>query len=158
MRRLLSVVGLGVAALIGFWAGQRCGRVQNEKITDTIFDTVTYRMPIAVDITVIRYERVKLPIRDTIRFSQYDTLKIDSVWVEVPISQKEYSDSVYHLWISGYKANLDSIQIRQRTVIPHVTTVKPKRWGIGPQISVGYCNGKFAPCVGIGVTYSIFSW
>ena len=38
-----------------------------------------------------------------------------------------------------------------------IKPVKTKKWHIGPQVSVGY-NDKIRPYVGIGVTYSVFSF
>ena len=45
------------------------------------------------------------------------TDKGDSLQVEIPITQKKYEDSLYTAWVSGYRATLDSIRVRERTII-----------------------------------------
>lgn len=96
---------------------------------------------------------------DTINNVVVDTI-IDSIEVSIPIVQKEYKDSMYHAWVSGYHASLDSIKVfPKNTIITKTYSVGvKKRWGIGPQVGVGYFTGKWTPYIGIGVQYSIFSW
>ena len=40
----------------------------------------------------------------------------DTVWVNLPRTQKRYEDSTYTAWVSGYEARLDSIHVYRRTV------------------------------------------
>ena len=69
-------------------------------VSDMIFKVVTAARPIVRESTIVKYKVVQLPIaNDTICVS--DTIK-DSVFVEVPIEQKVYSDSNYTAWVSGY--------------------------------------------------------
>ena len=35
----------------------------------------------------------------------------DTVFVHLPIEQRQYSDPSYTAWVSGYRPQLDSIQI-----------------------------------------------
>ena len=107
-----------------------------------------------------------------------DTLKVhteqvwspqihDTVQVELPYISKEYRDSTYRAWVSGYKdVNLDSIRVFQHNKIieinntKYVTKYKNKHWHIGPSVGVGYdfTNNRVAPYLGVSVQYSIFSW
>lgn len=85
----------------------------------------------------------------------------DSVEVEIPITQKEYSDSNYRAWVSGYKPRLDSIEIysrREMVTITRTAIQKPKRWGIG--ISAGYGFGKngWGPYIGVGINYNLWGF
>lgn len=92
---------------------------------------------------------------------QRDTIiKTDSVYVELPITQKEYRDSLYHAWVSGYEPNLDSINVFQHTVTVTETVRPPtKRWGLGVQVGAGYNTGnKIQPYIGIGISYNILTW
>ena len=59
-----------------------------------VYDTVTYRKPIAVDSVVLRYETIKVRkvVSDTIKVVDSER---DSVSVEIPITQKHYADSTY---------------------------------------------------------------
>ena len=76
--------------------------------------------------------------------------------------QAYYEDSLYRVWVSGYRPRLDSMQIFPRTVYQTVTNdiyhsiiPKKKRWGIGLQAGYGYPDGWY---VGIGISYSLFIW
>lgn len=125
-----------------------------------VYDTVTYRQPIAVDSVVLRYETIK--VRKVVN----DTIKVldsaeDSVSVEIPITQKHYADSTYSAWVSGYDPFLDSIKVYPRTEVVTITKQiqdKPKRLGIGIQGGVGFGKGGFTPYIGIGVQYNIIRW
>lgn len=145
-------------------------RCQEEKEAQTIthidttrvvvYDTVTYRQPIAVDSVVLRYETIKVRkvVSDTIRVLQSAE---DSVAVEIPITQKHYADSTYSAWVSGYDPCLDSIKVYPRTEVVTITKQiqdKPKRLGIGIQGGVGIGKGGFTPYIGVGVQYNIIRW
>lgn len=91
----------------------------------------------------------------------------DSVQVELPYIQKEYRDSTYEAYVSGYKdVNLDSIRVFQHNKIIEINNqitqykYKNKHWHIGPSVGVGYdfTNNRVAPYLGVSVQYSIFSW
>lgn len=106
-----------------------------------------------------------LPKYITERYVRVDTLFVrDTILVEVPITQREYQDSNYHAYISGYKPNLDSIEVYQRTVrINTIVTEKipttTSRWVItaGLNVGVGYVApfssgaGTIGMYTGIGV-------
>lgn len=159
-----------VLAVICLIAGVafRCKEQREEAQTIThidttrvvVYDTVTYRQPIAVDSVVLRYETIKVRkvVSDTIRVMESAE---DSVSVEIPITQKHYADSTYSAWVSGYDPCLDSIKVYPRTEVVTITNTikdKPKRWGIGIQGGVGYGKGGFTPYIGIGVQYNIIRW
>lgn len=124
-------------------------------ITDTIskvvYDTVYIK----------EYKTVKLPTTDTL---YRDSLRIDSVFVEVPISVFQLdttfcTDSTrldLHIINSGFDVKLDTLYYRLEY---KPTTIKlPKkrhRFGfyIGPSVGISYdwTTGKTLPSVGIGV-------
>ena len=165
----LSIFLIGVAALLllvsAFWLGRQTSSgsspdTQIIEVRDTVIDTIPYRHPIPVDSTVIRYATVKLPVKDTIYVKGAETVNIDSVAVEIPITLKTYQDSTYQAWISGYNANLDSIYVFPRIInVTNRIRDAPKRWGLGVQVGVGYnLNNKIQPHIGIGVSYNILTW
>ena len=133
-----------------------------EKITtvtkiDTIRDTVL----------VVKKEKVIKVIRDTLVNVEFirDTVDTSRVVVDVPITQKEYSDdSTYTAWVSGYRPSLDSINIYRKNISTNKETVIKKkdihRFGIGPVVYGGYSFGtkKLDYGVGIGVSYHIWEW
>ena len=120
--------------------------------------------PIPKDSLVLRYETIKVPVYDTIPTHIADTLRRDSIAIEIPITQKIYEDSTYQAWVSGHNPKLDSLRIFQPvTTITHTITntevrYKTKRWGVGVQAGIGVTPSKIEPYIGIGVTYNIFSW
>jgi len=127
--------------------------------TTTYVDTIAYYKPVVRDSLVVRYVTAHLPL------SQSDTLQhpsefiYDSVNVVVPIVQKEYSDSTFHAWVSGYGPQLDSIKVyRQTQVVTNTIKEKSERWSIG--LTTGYGIGKngLTPYIGIGITYRLFSF
>lgn len=124
-------------------------------ITDTIskvvYDTVF----------IDHFVTKKLQLIDTLII---DSVRIDSVFVEVPISVYKLdttfcTDSTrldLHIINSGFDVKLDSLYYRlQYTPTPPVIKKKRHRFGfyIGPSIAVGYdyLNNKPIPTVGIGV-------
>lgn len=166
MKHLPFIIAVVLALLLGYCGGRhganKASPSVNDTITirDTIVDTIPYRMPVPVDSTIVRFEYVKFPVKDTIYTKGEDIVKIDSAFVEIPISQKEYRDSTYRAWVSGYKANLDSINIFQRTVaVTERIRAPTKRWGLGIQAGAGYCgDNKIQPYIGIGISYNILTW
>ena len=109
-----------------------------------------------------------VPIIDTLLLPVpiTDTLMLhDTVLVHLPIEQRQYSDPRYTAWVSGYRPQLDSIHIYQRTeyITKEIKMVtKPKRWGIGLQAGYGVSFGnkqiKATPYIGIGISYNILTW
>lgn len=121
----------------------------------TVRDTVTIRDTV----------RDTIPQPFIVRFDHWDTLYVplyidtttaDSVLVPVsiPIERKEYRTDDYRAVVSGYKPSLDVMEVFRKTQTVTVTE-KAKRWGIGPQVGVGYPGGWY---VGVGISYDIWQW
>lgn len=89
--------------------------------------------------------------------SAFNASKPDSLSAYVPIEQKEYKDSNYTAWVSGFQAKLDSIYITSRTTTITKTVPKYRRWNVG--ITGGYGYGffskQFEPYVGVGITVNL---
>lgn len=129
--------------------------------TKTIIITDTISKVVYDTIYIKEYKTVKLPVTNTIVI---DSVKIDSVFVEVPISEYKLdttftTDSTrLDLFIqnSGYSVTLDSLYYRlQYTPSPIKLPKKKHRFGFyfGPAfgISYDYTTGKTLPSVGIGI-------
>ena len=126
--------------------------------TTDYVDTIPYYYPVPKDSVVVRYETVKLPIKEDTCANKGDTCAAspDSIEVEIPITSKEYEDSLYHLWVSGYNVRLDSIKVNSRfREIRIPVPAKRKRWGLGLQAGYGYPGGFY---VGGGVSYNLWQW
>ena len=127
---------------------------------DTLFvyDTIFVEKPVIKKVEII--DTLLLPVPTT------DTLMLhDTVLIHLPIEQRQYSDPRYTAWVSGYRPQLDSIQIYQQT--QYITNevkvaTMPKRWGIGLQAGYGvsFSNKqiKATPYIGIGISYNILTW
>lgn len=91
------------------------------------------------------------------------SLKLDGDSVEIPITQKVYSDSLYTAYVSGYGQQLDSIRVTAFTIRETVTVTKPvtkyRRWNVGliGGYGYGFTSRQLEPFVGIGFTWSLFS-
>lgn len=139
--------------------------------TLTVYDTIPYYKPVPRDSVVIRYITQKLPVsvpetpenvpnsRDSVgNFSK--TVLEDSVSVQIPIEQKSYETDTYRAYVSGYRPTLDSLFITQPRQVVQIRE-KPKRWSIGIQAGYGVTmtqQPQFAPYIGIGVSYNLFSF
>ena len=135
--------------------------------TITLYDTIPYYVAVARDSVVVRYETHRLPVAPTSNvgiednlIAKNDSAENDSVDAIIPITQKEYQDSTYHAWISGYAVNLDSIYTYTRH---EYTTVqfppsKPKRWHLGITAGFAITPKGVQPYIGGGITYSFKSY
>lgn len=134
-------------------------RKQPEQKTIIVTDTITQ---VLYDTVYLKeYKTVKLPVTDTI---VVDSVKIDSIFVEVPISVYEL-DTVFqtdttrldlHIINSGYSVTLDTLSYKFTYQPTPIKLPKKKhRFGfyVGPAVGVGYdyLNNKPIPTVGIGV-------
>ena len=158
MKILLYILGVIIGAFLLSLVWRRCAD-STEVVTDTIFKVVKVDRPIVRESTIVRYEIVQLPIaNDTICVS--DTIK-DSVFVQVPIEQKVYSDSTYTAWVSGYRPSLDSISITHQEVSFHNRLVNnngSKRLYLGIQVGYGITPRGMQPYLGFGVSYNFFGF
>ena len=153
--RALTLILLIACCIVSFlggydFASNHCYNVRT--VTDTIVkrDTIT-SIPDTVYRTVALGEKtVKVVIHDTL-------CKTDTVTVSLPFVQKQYKDSSYSAWISGYEPSLDSIRVFPKTTIIRESKVvrqKDRRWGVFG--GVGICvSDRITPCVGVGIGYRI---
>lgn len=151
--------------------------VESQKPTpDTItvekisYDTITITNPAPINEQVVG--QVAVPV---VLFPDYqtplpkDTVATDSVrhhdqppdTVYLPRAQREYSDSSYTAWVSGYDPRLDSIRVRERIITNTVTITKSKeasRWNVGliGGYGYGFQSKSMEPFIGIGVTFNLF--
>ena len=155
MKSLSYIIGLKFGAFLLSLVWRRCAD-STEIVSDTIIKVVKVDRPIVRESTIVKYEIVQLPIvaNDTICVS--DTIK-DSVFVQIPIEQKVYSDSNYTAWVSGYRPRLDSISITYKEVSFHNlvnnSSKGSKRLYLGIQVGYGITPRGMQPYLGLGVSY-----
>ena len=126
--------------------------VIRETLTNVVYDTLF----------IDHFETVKLPVVDTLTIIN-DSIRIDSVFVEVPISIYKF-DSTFttdttslniHIQNSGYDVTLDSLSY----YFEYTPRLQKKiHWFIGPSLGIGYdfTSGKLIPTVGIGIIIKRF--
>lgn len=126
----------------------------------TVYDTSEIKNPVPIDSFIVRYRTVRLPVSETTRSDSKETVKIDSASVTIPIYQKEYSDSNYHAWVSGYDVKIDSIQFvnKTRTIVNTVYVKKKTHFGLGIQAGATWTDNKVTPYIGIGLSYNFLAW
>ena len=129
-----------------------------EVVRDTITDTITVEKPIVRESIVIAKEIVRLPVVKEI--NRVDTI-IDSVKVEIPITQKVYSDTNYTAWVSGYHPNLDSLKLVNRLVNNSYSfkgKESQRRLVFGLSAGYGITPKGFQPYLGVGFTFSFYGY
>lgn len=155
MRALIFIL-LIACCIISFlggydYASKHCYNIRT--VTDTIIERETIT---AIPDTV--YRTVALGDK-TVKVVVHDTLcKRDTVTISLPFVQKQYKDSSYSAWISGYEPSLDSIRVFPKTTIIRESKVvrqKDRRWGIYGGVGIGVSD-RITPCVGVGIGYRIF--
>ncbi len=161
---ILSALALLVAShyAVYRYAERRTLASISEK-TDTMWITHTVHVPspapIAQRVLDTRIFFVAVPAPAA---SDTATAGTDSCYVELPVEQKEYGDSTYHAWVSGFRPQLDSIVLFQKTQII-TTTVTQKAPRFGFAVTAGLAAGYFiTPAgwqVGAGPAVSVgFYW
>ena len=112
--------------------------------------------------TVVKVDTllISAPMAPLLVFRLTDTMRIGDTVVHR--EQAYYEDSLYRVWVSGYRPRLDSLQIFPKTVyqtvtnnIYHTITPKKKRWGLGLQVGYGYPGGLY---LGVGMSYNLWWW
>lgn len=153
---LVAAVLAALFALSGYFLGRRAispAEVKIETVTDTlrITDTLLVEKPVPVEVRVV--DTMLVAVTDTIRLS-------DTVYLRLPREIKQYEDSLFRAQISGYRPELDWIEVYpQREVVTRSIFVDSrKRWGIGLQAGYGaYASGgqvRLAPYLGVGISWT----
>lgn len=156
MKKILGVL-LCISVVLNIVLYIEHGKIKSEKVCDTtkvtVVDSVKKSFPVPVDSFVVRYITKSLPVASDSATKQH---RIDSVKVQIPISQKVYEDTLYRAYVSGYEPNLDSITIKQRTTyITRTIRDKESRFRIGLQAGYGLTSKGMQPYVGVGLSYRL---
>lgn len=121
-----------------------------ERDTIIVRDTIRQYYPKEVERVVVRTERVEVPI------VRCDTIR-DTMWVNLPIEEREYKSEEYYAIVEGYNPMLKYIEVYPRTAYINSTeTIKQrKHWGVslGVQGGYGFTPKGWQPYAGVGVTF-----
>ena len=147
---VLSVVLLSITSM-------KCYQKSREK-PETVYLTDTLTQVIYDTIFIDHFEKVKLPITDTLILIN-DNIRIDSVFVEVPISVYKFDTTFttdttqLNLSIrnSGFSVKLDSLSYRlEYTPRPPKTNFFKEHFKFGVGVSTGFGVFSKKPDVFIG--------
>lgn len=148
------IILLMIGLVASFFTGYHIRRTdaKNAQVKrDTVIDTLRTVLPIPS--FEIELSEVEIPYPIIVKEKGQD--RVDTIYVPVPVTQKEYVSENYRAWVSGYNAALDSIYVFPKTV--YVTQKIPaRRWGLG--VSAGYGVGRsgLSPYVGVGIYYRLW--
>ena len=157
-----ALVG-AIIAFLAMFGVARCTHSGEDKTPSVVRDTLVVRDTVRIEKPVAKYTHTT----DTMLVFATDTVRVrDTVFVRIPIETKEYSAEDYKLQVSGYRPQLDWIEVYPTTVkvteTQTITVPKKTRWGIGVQVGYGAAlNGKqvvLSPYVGLGVSYHFICW
>ena len=148
------VILLLIGLVASFFTGYRIRRTDAKNVQakrDTVIDTLRTVLPIPS--FEIELSEVEIPYPIIVKEKGQD--RVDTIYVLVPVTQKEYVSENYRAWVSGYNAALDSIYVFPKTV--YITQTMPARkWGLGVVGGYGIGRYGFSPYVGVGVYYKIW--
>ena len=129
---------------------------------------------IITDETVYEEEKKKIPDKAFRGLSIFDTISNNYVWSSFGFKNDSsyFKLKVYNKysliiaeesqgWFKPNKTYVEVINDNPYTETKGVRTFlvsqKPKKWGLGPNVSLGY-NGEFKPYIGFGVQYNLMQW
>lgn len=147
---ILLLIVLSASFFAGYHVRGTCEK-KTQVERDTVIDTLRSVLPVPSFEVEVREVEIPYPII----IKEKGEERIDTIYVPVPITQKEYTTPDYRAWVSGYKAALDSIDVFPKTI--YITKKIPShRWGLG--VSAGYGVGRsgLSPYIGVGVYYRIW--
>lgn len=150
------VILLLISLVTSFFAGFHYRKVStmttpSKADTVTIIDTLRSVLPVpSIELGI---SEVEIPY--PIIINEKGQERVDTIYVPVPITQKEYSTSDYRAWVSGYNAAMDSIYVFPRTI--YITQKTPgRRWGLGIVAGYGVGRSGLSPYIGFGGYYRIW--
>ena len=123
------------------WLCRGCFHVDKTPIVqrDTLVrvDTIREDNPILIKESVI--DTMLVVLRDTIRLR-------DTLFLSLPLEKKIYGNSEYYAEVSGYRPNLDYIEVYPKTrVVTERTMEKRKMNSLSAGVELGYMNGLTLP-------------
>lgn len=149
---IILLVLIAAAYEIGHQRGKEAAWSEIPERVDTVIIRDTIR-PKPEIITQRVVDSIPYPVPELIRDTIY-----------LPRTQIHAEGEGFSAWISGYQPNLDSILVfpEKIEITKYVPVPKPCRWSVGIQTGMGItATGgglKAAPYIGVGLSYSLFSW
>lgn len=140
---LVILLTSAICFFVGYNRGSKSNDIFHDSDTVRIRDTIRDSIPYPMIETVVQEIPELFPVYITL---DGDTTH-DSIYIPVPITQKEYQTENYRAWVSGYKPSLDSVWVYPEKIIIRET---PRKWGIGVIAGYGIGRDGLSPYVGVG--------
>ena len=174
MNKHLKYIMVAAIAMAACWFWGYHSRPENDTPPTIIRDTIIRvsnsageirlidSLRLANDSLIALKSEVKTLVK-TIYIPQLDTIT-EVEYIQLPREQRHYThDSLAEIWVSGYQPRLDSLWLYQNEhvqIINKVMKTKP-HFAVGLQLGYGVSikeTPSFAPFVGVGVTYNLWSF
>ena len=130
--------------VVGFVIGILCRPHRIERVVDIQRDTTFIRDTHIIEKPVL----VERTSKDTLLVAVHDTTIInDTIFVPIPIEKKIYKGEDYLAEISGYRANLDRIEVypKTTTIKETITQSVTNRHALGLGLEANYINSPYIP-------------
>jgi hypothetical protein len=128
--------------ILGFVLGLMCKKDHIREVTKMVTDTL-----VVVDTHIIEKPvLVERTSEDTLLIAVHDTTIInDTIFVPIPIEKKIYKGEDYLAEISGYRANLDRIEVYPKTTIVTQTksVIRHNKLALGAELQ--YNGNTYIP-------------
>lgn len=126
MKKYIIPILLTLAVIAGFWSYHKGYIKGTSKAVETIierrdtiyqFDTITRLKPVYLTSTVVDSIPYPVPVPGT----------TDTIYANLPRTEREYGDSTYHAIVSGVEPELKRIDIFQKTQYINNTVYVPTK-------------------------------
>lgn len=162
---VLAIIVLGCALFGAFFFGRATVKTSVSTITErdtvVVHDTIREYYPRVFSEAVVGKTWVKIP-NPTLRgrdLTKFGLPMIDSVDVELPMTERTYKNDEYYAVVRGYDPSLKYIEVypRRSYITTTETITKQKRWNIsfGAQMGYGVTPKGWLPYTGLGLTFGI---
>ena len=141
MKKILPYIIVIVLGMVIGWLCRGCFHADKTPIVQR--DTLVYRDTIREDNPIL----IKESVSDTMLVVLRDTIRLrDTLFLSLPLEKKIYGNSEYYAEVSGYRPNLDYIEVFPKTTVitERIAEKQPKN-SIGIGVETSYMNTLSLP-------------
>lgn len=141
MKKIPPYIIVVILGMVIGWLCRGCFHADKTPIVQK--DTIVYRDTIREDNPIL----IKESVIDTMLVVLRDTIRLrDTLFFSLPLEKKIYSSSEYYAEVSGYRPNLDYIEIYPKTtVITERIVEKRKMNSLSAGVELGYMSALSIP-------------
>lgn len=141
MKKILPYIIVIVLGIVIGWLCRGCFHADKTPIVQR--DTLVYRDTIREDNPIL----IKESVIDTMLVVLRDTIRLrDTLFVSLPLEKKIYGNSEYYAEVSGYRPNLDYIEVFPKTkIITERIVERRKMNSLSAGVELGYMSALSIP-------------